>query len=296
MDKGKKNHLQIKLKENSGFLYFLPSLILIIIFAIVPLIMTLYFSFTKYNVLEAPKFVGFVNYMDMLKDPFLKPAIRNTIIYTIITVPIQTLISLLCANVFAMRFNNRFGKILKSIFFVPVISSMILVGIIWRFILSTNDGILNLILEFLGLNTMNWLGDYNLALISVSMVAVWKNIGYFLVIYYAGFMDIPKSLFESANIDGANMWQKFRYISLPYLKPITYLVVTLGTIWSFQVFDLVYAMTGGGPGTATITMVLSIYEAGFKHYRLGYASAISSFLFIIILIISVLQKKIFDRR
>ena len=176
----------------------------------------------------------------------------------------------------------------------PVISSMVLVGTVWKFMLATEGGIINNILALVGIGKVNWLGRYNLALISVSIVAIWKNVGYFLVIYYAGLMDVPRSHYEAAKVDGASSLQQFFYITVPALKPITYLVVTLGTIWSFQVFDLVYTMTGGGPGTATITMVMSIYQSGFKQYKMGYASAMAFVLFLIVILISILQKKVFS--
>lgn len=281
-------------KENSGFLYILPSFLLLLIFYLIPLAMTGYFSFTEYSVLKPPVWSGLENYKKMLADPFFRPAIRNTVIYTLLTVPIQTLLSLWVASVIASRFRSRFGRCLKSALFVPVISSMVLVGTVWRFMLAAKGGIINHVLGWFGMGSINWLGEYNLALISVCMVAIWKNVGYFLVIYYAGIMDIPASLFEAAEVDGATRWQKLRYITIPYLKPITYLVVTLGTIWSFQVFDLVYTMTGGGPGTATITMVMSIYQSGFKQYKMGYASAMSFVLFLIVVVISAVQKKVFS--
>lgn len=282
--------------KNIGLVYVLPSLILLIVFYLIPIVMTFYYSFTDYSVLKDPSLIGIENYKRMLADPFFRPAIRNTIIYTILTVPVQTIISLWLASVIAGSFRNRLGRFMKSALFIPVISSMVLVGTVWRFMLATRDGVINYLLGVIGIDKINWLGEHNLALISVCIVAVWKNIGYFLVIYYAGIMDIPMSLFEAADIDGATKWQKLRYITIPYLKPITYLVVTLGTIWSFQVFDLVYTMTGGGPGTATLTMVLSIYQAGFKQYNMGYASAISFVLFIIVVIVSVIQKKVLNSK
>lgn len=279
-------------KENSGILYVLPSLVLLTVFYLIPLVMTGYYSFTDYSVLKDPSWIGIKNYKDMLADPFFRPAIRNTIVYTFLTVPVQTLISLWIASVIAGSFQNRFGRFLKSSLFVPVISSMVLVGTVWKFMLASRDGIVNYVLGMIGIERINWLGEYNLALISVCIVAIWKNVGYFLVIYYAGIMDIPTSLFEAAEVDGATKWQKLRFITIPYLKPITYLVVTLGTIWSFQVFDLVYTMTGGGPGTATVTMVMSIYQSGFKQYKMGYASAVSFVLFVIVVIVSMVQKKV----
>jgi multiple sugar transport system permease protein len=282
------------IQSNSGILYVLPSFLIILIFSLIPLFMTGYISFTKYNVMQAPKWIGINNYLTLRKDPFFLPAIKNTIVYTILTVPVQTILSLMIAFVLANMFQKKFGNFVKSILFIPVISSSILVGTVWKFMFATESGIINQILSMFGVPKINWLGQYTLALVSVCIVAIWKNVGYFLVIYYAGIMDIPRSHFEAAKVDGATNWQQFKYITIPALKPITYLVITLGTIWSFQVFDLVYTLTGGGPGTATITMVMSIYQMGFKQYQMGYASAMSVLLFIIIIVVSILQKRVFN--
>lgn len=284
------------LKRNSGLLYILPSFILILLFSIIPLFMTLYFSFTKYNVINAPEWIGFKNYTALFQDSFFKASVKNTIVYTLLVVPLQTLFSLLLADIIAKQFRNRFGTFIRMVLFIPVISSMILVGMVWKFLLSTDNGIVNMILTFLRLPRINWLGTQNTAMISICMTSIWKNVGYFLVIYYAGIMEIPLSYYESAKVDGASRWQEFFYITLPSIKPITYLVVTLGTIWSFQVFDLVYSMTGGGPGRSTLTLVLIIYQYAFKQYKMGYACAVSFVLFLLVLLVSAMQKIAFRER
>ena len=284
------------LKRNSGLLYILPSFILILLFSIIPLFMTLYFSFTKYNVINAPEWIGFKNYTALFQDSFFKASVKNTIVYTLLVVPLQTLLSLFLADIIAKQFRNRFGTFIRMVLFIPVISSMIPVGMVWKFLLSTDNGIVNMILTFLRLPRINWLGTQNTAMISICMTSIWKNVGYFLVIYYAGIMEIPLSYYESAKVDGASRWQEFFYITLPSIKPITYLVVTLGTIWSFQVFDLVYSMTGGGPGRSTLTLVLIIYQYAFKQYKMGYACAVSFVLFLLVLLVSAMQKIAFRER
>lgn len=284
------------LKRNSGLLYILPSFILILLFSIIPLFMTLYFSFTKYNVINVPEWIGFKNYTALFQDSFFKASVKNTIVYTLLVVPLQTLFSLLLADIIAKQFRNRFGTFIRMVLFIPVISSMILVGMVWKFLLSTDNGIVNMILAFLHLPRINWLGTQNTAMISICMTSIWKNVGYFLVIYYAGIMEIPLSYYESAKVDGASRWQEFFYITLPSIKPITYLVVTLGTIWSFQVFDLVYSMTGGGPGRSTLTLVLIIYQYAFKQYKMGYACAVSFVLFLLVLLVSAMQKIAFREK
>lgn len=272
-----------------GCIYILPSFILLLTFSLIPIVMSLYYSFTDYRVLGELHFEGVKNYINAVNDPFVRASLRNTIIYTLITVPLQTVCALLLAALLSSFFKNRFGGLVRSTLFIPVIASGILVGGLWSFLLAPR-GVINNLLAVFGAAPVMWLGAKTTALLSVCMVSVWKNVGYFLVIYYAGMMDIPESYYEAAKVDGANWLQTFFSVTLPSLRAVTFLVVTLGTIWSFQVFDLVYNMTGGGPGDATMTLVLTIYNAAFKEYRMGYASAVAMIMFVFILLISKLQK------
>lgn len=277
----------------AGWIYILPSFLIVLGFVAIPICMSVYFSFTDYNVLAKPNWVGLSNYATMIKDIYVQASLKNTILYTLITVPFQTFFAMLIGTILAEKFRGRFGNAVKSALFVPVISSSILVGTLWTLLLATDNGAINSILGVFGIPNVNWLGQTSTSLISVCMVAIWKNVGYFLVIFYAGIMDIPRSYYEAAEVDGATKLQQFFKITLPCLKPITYLVVTLGVIWSFQVFDIVYAMTQGGPGSSTRTLVYTIYFAAFREYRMGYASAIAVMLFALILIFNGIQKLFF---
>lgn len=191
---------------------------------------------------------------------------------------------------------TKTGGLLRSLMFIPVIASAVTAGTIWRIILNTDGGLLNSILNFLHIDSVNWLGSTKTALISICIVAIWKNVGYFLVIYYAGIMGISRDLYEAAKVDGATSIQQFFKITMPMLKPITYLVVTLGIIWSFQVFDLSYLMTGGGPGRSTVTLVMGIYNAAFKQYKMGYACAMAMLLLAIILVINLIENLFFKEK
>jgi len=272
-------------------LFILPSLLLLITFSVLPILMDVYFSFTKYNIIQKPEWVGLANFSRMFKDQYVWASLKNTTLFTLFTVPVQTGISLVFAAWIASHFQNRYGRVVKSALLIPVIASAVLVGTLWSMLL-TPRGPVNTMLGLLGLDTVNWLGGKISSLLSVSMVSVWKNIGYFLVIFYAGIMDIPASHYEAAKVDGATGLQQFFYITLPSLSSVTYLVVTLGTIWSFQVFDIVYTMTGGGPGLSTVTLVLTIYNAAFKEYNMGYASAVALLMFLFVIIIQALQKSL----
>ena len=277
-----------------AYIFILPSFVLLVIFHLIPIWMTFRYSLSSYNVIQAPIYIGAENYRKLWKDPFVISSLWTTGIYTLIVVPMQTILSMLIAYLLSRKFNNKLGNFVRSAMFIPVITSMILTSAVWRLLLSGNaEGVVNSVIGFFGIAPVNWLGKSWPALIAVCIIAVWKNTGYFLVIFYAGMMDIPVSLYEAATVDGAGGISQFFYITLPSLKPVVYLVVTLGTIWSFQVFDLVYTLTGGGPGRATTTLVLSIYNSAFKDYKMGYASAISVILLFIVLSVSLLQKAAF---
>jgi len=287
---------QKRLEATQGYIYILPSLILILSFSIIHIFMSGFFSFTEYNVMNPPKMVGLANYENVFQDEYVRAALLNTLKYVLITVPIQTGLSLVFAAFLAMKMQNKSGEFLRSVMFIPVIASAVTSGTIWRTILGTDGGILNNIIGIFGIDPVNWLGDSKTSLISICIVAIWKNVGYFLVIFYAGIMDIPKSLYEAARVDGANTYQQFFKITLPMLKPITSLVVTLGIIWSFQVFDLSYQMTGGGPGYSSVTIVMAIYNAAFKQYKMGYACAMAMLLLVIVLIINAVKQRVFGEK
>lgn len=279
------------MQRYAGVPWLIPSLIILMVVMIIPIFIGLYYSFTRYSVLGSPQWIGLENFQRLLEDGNFKRSLVNTLVYTVLSVPAQSILALVIADVLARRFRNRFGGFVRSVLFIPVISSFVVIAVVWRALLSTEGGAVNEVLSAFGITPVNFLGDSTLAMLTVALVTVWKNIGYFLVIYYAGIMAIPADQYEASSLDGAGRWAQLRYITIPALRPVTLLVVILGTIWSFQVFDLVYIMTGGGPGGATTTIVMSIYQSGFQNFEMGYASAMAVVLFIVILIISVFQKK-----
>ena len=280
-----------KMRNNiAGWLFVLPSFLTLIIFIAVPILKSFYFSLTDYSVLASPVFCGLKNYIMAFKDSFVQASLKNTCVYVLVTVPLQTIVSMAIAAVIAMKFQNKYGRFVKACLFIPVISSSVLVGTLFTLLFDTDKGVINTVLSWFGVAGINWLGQSSTALITVCIAAIWKNVGYFLVIFYAGLMDIPVSYYEAAQVDGASKVKQFFAITLPCLKPITYLVVTLGIIWSFQSFDMVFAMTQGGPGKSTYTLVYTIYNAAFREYRMGYACAVALILFVLILVVNNIQK------
>ena len=276
-----------------GLVFVAPSLLILLLIAVVLILMSGYLSFTSFDVLSDPQWTGGRNYERLLADSNFWAALRNTAVFTLIAVPLQILIPMALAEFIARHTGPRFSQLVRSVLFIPVVASLILVGTVWQYMLSPDSGIFNVMLRAVGLDPVNFLGNPQLALLSVALVSVWKNIGYFLVLFYAGVQDIPAEQYEAARVDGASLPKQFLHITLPGLKPVTLLCTILATIWSFQVFDLVYAMTGGGPGGATTTIVMGIYEAGFRSFQMGYASAIAMVLLLIVLVISAIQRLAF---
>lgn len=278
-----------------GMLYILPSFLIIMTFCVVAIIMTFYFSLTDFNMYSSPKFVGLKNYISIFKNDTFYAALVNTVKYVIVTVPAQVILSLGIAAFIAEKLRNKYGSFLRSVIFIPQIISAIAASAVWKIIFK-NDGILNGMIEFLGGMGLNWLGDKNLAFICISIVSIWKSVGYFLIIYYAGIMGVSRDQHEAAIVDGATTMKRFWYITVPSVKPITYMVITLSVIWSFQTFDIIFQMTTGGPGTSTLTLAYLIYQYAFGNSKMGYASAVAVILLIFILMIHLIQDVFFKEK
>ena len=278
-----------------GGLYIAPSFILMMIFNVTPIFLSIWFSFTKYSMVSPPEWIGLSNYARLLTNRVLAESLSNTVRYVLITVPLQTVLALLIATFIAENLKNRYGSLLRSVIFIPVIVSLIASATVWDIMYETKGGIINQFLALFGVKPVNFLGKA-FALNSVAAVAVWKNTGYYMVIYYAGVMNVPADVREAAIVDGAGPVQRFFRITLPILKPITYMIVTLGIIGSFQVFDLVYKMTGGGPVRATYTVAYVIYAFAFQDKNFGYASAVAICLMIVILLIHLIQTMFFKEK
>ncbi|NDL59212.1 carbohydrate ABC transporter permease [Phytoactinopolyspora mesophila] len=293
---GKPGRRPSKLRPFSGVWYVMPSLVVIAVVIVTPILLSAYYSLTDYSLLRSPSWVGPDNYRTLLSDGAFRQAMWQTLVYTFISVPLQTVLALVIAAMVARRTRHRFGAFVRSALFIPVIASMVIVGSVWRYLLATDHGLVNTVLGVAGIDNVNWLGQPVTALVVVSLVTVWKNIGYFLVIYYAGMLAIPNEIYEASSIDGAGGIRQFWSITIPSLRPVTLLVVILGTIWSFQVFDLVYTMTAGGPGGGTVTLVMAIYGAAFQNMQMGYASAMAMVLFVIVFLVSFAQRVLLNRK
>lgn len=269
-----------------GFL--LPNLLGFLAFTMLPVIAALLISFTNWDLLRPAEWVGFANYERLLTDPLFHRVLRNTLVYVLGTVPVQMLLALLIA----LALNQRIpGQIFfRTAFFMPVIASTVAVALVWRWIYHADFGLLNSALYALGVSDPpSWLSSTRWALPAVIIMSIWQQIGFSMVLFLAGLQGVPQTLYEAARIDGANTFQRFRFITIPLLSSTTFFVLVIGIINSFQVFDQALVMTNGGPANATNTIVFNIYRYGFQFFQMGYAAAMAWVLFALIFIVTVVQ-------
>jgi ABC-type sugar transport system permease subunit len=275
-----------------GYMFLLPSAVILIVFVVYPIAQSVWMSLHDWNFFSSShRFVGLANYRTMWDDPRFWNALRNTVIYSANVVPAQVAIGLALAV--ALQRNTFLNKFFRSIFFFPVISALATMGIVWKFLLDPQIGIINHLMTSAGLPSVDFLQSTTWALPTVIFVGVWKSAGFSMVIFLAALQDVPQSLIEAATIDGAGGWQRFRRVVLPLLRPSMLFAAVIATITSMQLFDQVYVMTSGGPLFHTDTLVTYLYQVGFQNFRSGYAAAISTVLFLLILLISVLQLRLF---
>lgn len=273
-----------KYPDNITAIYFLlPCLIGTLIFIIIPVFASFGLSFFDWNLLNSPKFVGTDNYVELFKEPEFFQVLSNTIIFAVFTTVFAVIIPLILADILNKKF--KFSDFFKTAYFIPFITPMLVVALVWQWIFDPNIGFLNFLLK----THIQWLYDSSTAMIAVIAVSVWKLIGYNTVILLGGYAGINSSLAEAAEIDGANKFQTFFRITLPLLSPVIFFVVIITTISSFQVFDLIYLMTQGGPDGATDVLVYWLYKNAFEYFEIGRASASAYILFVIIVFLSLLQ-------
>ena len=278
------------------YLFILPAVGLLFIFLFIPVLLSFLISFTNWNIytfsnLSKLSFTGLENYIALFKDKVFWKALFNTIIFAGIGVPINIIIALFTA----VLLNENFLKgrsFFRASFFMPVITTLVAVAVIWRWIYNPDYGLLNYVLSQFSIPTQDWLGNTKYALPSLIFMSIWKNFGYNMVIFLAGLQTIPKSLYEASSIDGANKWHQFLYITLPSLKPTMFFVSIMSTIGYLQFFAEPYIMTKGGPLNSTLSVVYYLYQNGFKFYNLGYATSIAYILFVFIFVLTLVQMKL----
>ena len=272
-------------ENNLTDFFVLPALIGTMIFIVIPVFFSFYLSFCHWDLLTKIKFVGFENYITLLTSPSFGLIIKNTFVFALSTAIIAIIIPLILAAVLNNKIRGT--KFFKTAYFLPFITPMIVVAIAWEWIFDPNNGLLNYILKA----NINWLYDTKTAMLALIIVSSWKLIGYNMVILLSGFSGINQNLYEASKIDGANQIQTFFRITLPLLSPTIFFVMVITTISSFQVFDLIYLMTQGGPMDSTNVLVYWIYKNAFEFFNIGEASAGAYILFLIILLLTIVQWK-----
>jgi len=278
---------------SAAAIFLLPNLVGFLVFMVGPTIGSIAISFSSWSLLNAPTFAGLQNYSDLLKDSVFWQTLGNTAYYVFVKVPLNMFLSLLLASFLNKEIHGR--NALRTIFFLPMVASSVSVALIWQPLLDPTSGMVNKLLSFIHLGPYPWILSPNWAMPSVIMVATWKELGYFMVIFLAGLQGISSTYYEAAEIDGANAVQSFWHITVPLISPTTFFVLITSIIGSFQIFDLTTVLTNGGPANATNTLVMYVYQAGFKFFRMGYASAVAYALFVIILAFTLIQNQLSKR-
>ncbi len=279
-------------KDNlAGILFIAPMYIGFIVFVLFPALYSLFLSFTEWNFLggfEDINYVGFDNYINLFSDNVFIESLKNTFVFTFSTVALQISLGLVLAVIIYRGIYLK--KTLKIMIFVPYIASLVASAIVWKVLFHPISGPVNQFLINIGVeNIPRWFADIDWAMPTIIMFTVWRSLGYFLIVYLAGLKSIPQSLYEAAKIDGANVVQQFRYITIPLISPTTFFLMITGFIGSFRAFDQIQITTQGGPGNATSVLVLYIYKTAFRFYKMGYASAIAIILFILVFAVTLIQ-------
>ncbi|MGX7013970.1 carbohydrate ABC transporter permease [Vagococcus silagei] len=287
--KDKHNHKLRRKNTLTAYSFILPNFIGFFVFTLIPVVFSLILAFTEWDSFSKPKFIGFHNFSKMMTDETFWISLKNTFIYTIGVVPL----TLVCSLGIAILLNQKIRgmKFFRTAFFFPYVTSLVAIAVVWNMLFHPTKGPINQFLKMFIENPPGWTSSSQWALIAIIIVSIWRNMGYYMILYLAGLQSIPKELYEASVIDGANKWKQFTNVTLPSLRPTTFFVTIMLVINCFKIFDLVQVMTDGGPGRATNVLVYQIYNEAFVKFNFGYASAIALILFVIVLAITIIQFK-----
>ncbi len=277
-----------------GYLFLLPFLIHFSIFKIYPLFSSIYISFTNWSLMTLKSdLVGFKNYSDVLSEPLFFTAVKNTLYYSVFCAAGVVVFGL--AMALALNIDLKGIGIFRTAYYIPVVVDWVIVATVWMFLLDPSFGLINYLLRTWGMNTHQFLQDPNEALPIITLSSIWKGVGYYAVFYLAGLQDIPDSLLEAAKIDGATKWQRFRYVILPHLAPVSLFVVIMATIGALKIFSQIYIMTKGGPARATTTIMYYFYEVAFGYMKMGKGATIAVIFTVFVFVIILIQRKVMGK-
>ena len=281
--------LRAALQRNvTGWLFILPALIGFGIFYLYPTLRAVEISLTDWNLMRAPKFIGFDNYLKLVDDPRFWQSARITIAYVLYNIPLQTVLGLVLAVLM-----DRLSKsvALRAVVIAPYLLSNVIAALIWLWLLDPLLGMTNAFLGLIGVPRQSFLATSDLAIMSIAGINIWRHVGLTALLFYAGLQAIPRSLYEAARLEGAGEWTVFRRITLPLLRPVLVFVLVTSVIGSFQVFDTIAVTTQGGPANSTSAIIWYVYESAFRFSKMGYASAMSVALFAVLILITILQMR-----
>jgi multiple sugar transport system permease protein len=281
---------------NPAYGFLTPALAAIAVFFFVPVVASVLLSVTDFDIYAVAsfanlRFVGYGNYFHLLQDPLFWVALKNTAYFVFVAGPLSIAVSLAAAVLLSAKL-VRFKAVFRTIFFLPVITTLVAVAVVWRYLYHPRFGLLNYGLSFLGIGPIDWLGDPAWAMPAIILLAVWKNFGFNMVIFIAGLQSIPDRLYEAASLDGAGTRRQFRHVTLPMLAPTFAFVTIITLIGYFQLFAEPYVMTQGGPEQSTLSVVLFMYQEGFRWWNMGYAAAVAFVLFAIILVLTLVSLRL----
>ena len=275
------------------YLLVSPYIVHFFLFVAFPVIFSVVLTFHNWNIISPMKYTGLNNYIRLFNDATFFKSLVNTLIFLAIHIPLQITVALFLAEILNQKIKLR--GIFRGAFFMPVIVSGVVVTILWQQLFGFDTGLLNRLLTGIGLGKIGWLTDPNIAMSSIAIMATWKNVGLYIVLFLVGLQTVPVQYYEAADLEGATHWQKFFKITLPIINPMIFMVVILSTIGGFSLFIEPYIMTGGGPMNSTISAVLYIYKQGFFFNHMGYAATLGLFFAFIILAVVVIQKKFIEK-
>lgn len=275
--------------------YFLvsPYLVFVIVFVAFPVLFCFFLTFHKWNIIAPMRFIGADNYTRLLNDRLFWKAIGNTLRFLLLHIPLQLVVSLFLAQLLNQKI--KFAAYFRASFFLPVIVSGVVVTMLWQQLLGYDAGVINRLLTGIGIEKIGWLVDPDLAIYSIAVMATWKNVGLYVILFLVGLQTVPPQYYEAAKLEGASPWQQFYHITLPMINPTIFMVVILSTIGGFSLFIEPYIMTGGGPLNQTLSAVLYIYKQAFQYYNMGYSATLGFFYALMIMTVVVLQKKFIEK-
>ena len=280
-------------KKIVPYLLVSPYIVHFLLFVAFPVVFSIVLTFHKWNIIAPMEYTGLNNYVRLFNDKTFIKSMGNTLVFLVIHIPLQIIVALFLAEILNQKLKLR--GVFRGAFFLPVIVSGVVVTILWQQLYGFDTGLFNRLLTSAGLNKVGWLTDPGIAMVSIAVMATWKNVGLYIILFLVGLQTVPAQYYEAADLEGANHWQKFFKITLPMINPTIFMVVILSTIGGFSLFIEPYIMTGGGPLNSTVSAVLYIYKQGFFYYHMGYAATLGLFFALIILAVVVIQKKFIEK-